>query len=200
MKEIFYRRKLPHWQPLAASFFVTTRLHGSIPMPVLMRLREEKTRLLAEAKNDKEKIYIAHKRLFGSFDDALDNNRNAPYYLQQPEIAEVVTEALHFRDDKKIKLWSYTIMSNHIHLLITTNEANNEYLKKIMQDFKKFTGANANKLLGRTGNPFWQDEYYDHIVRDEAEFYRIENYILNNPVKAGLVEKQEDWRWSFCAP
>jgi REP element-mobilizing transposase RayT len=43
----------------------------------------------------------------------------------------------------------------------------------------------------------WQSESYDHIVRDEDEFYRIINYIINNPVKAGLVENWQDWPHTY---
>ena len=199
MKDLWYRRNLPHWQPLAATFFVTTRLYGSIPMSVLKQLRAEKEEWLAAAKGNPDEIYKVHRKCFGRFDDALDNNRNAPYYLQQPEIAKIVADGLHYQDSDTYKLWTYTIMSNHIHLLITTKETNEIYLKTIMQRLKRHTAREANKVLGRTGNPFWEEESYDHIVRSEAEFYRIENYILKNPVKAKLVERAEDWAWSYRA-
>ena len=47
-------------------------------------------------------------------------------------------------------------------------------------------------MLGRTGQPFWQAESYDHSVRDDRESDRIKAYIENNPVKAGLVANAED--------
>jgi type I restriction enzyme R subunit/putative DNA methylase len=54
-------------------------------------------------------------------------------------------------------------------------------------------------LLHRTGERFWQDESFDHWVRSEGEFIRIQKYIENNPVKAGLVAKAEDWPWSSAS-
>jgi hypothetical protein len=51
-------------------------------------------------------------------------------------------------------------------------------------------------LLGRTGEPFWQEESFDHWVRGDEEFNRIAHYIEQNPVKAGLVKRSEDWPWS----
>jgi hypothetical protein len=54
-------------------------------------------------------------------------------------------------------------------------------------------------LLGRTGQPFWQAESYDHSVRDDRESNRIKGYIENNPVKAGLVASAEDYPWSSAA-
>ena len=54
-------------------------------------------------------------------------------------------------------------------------------------------------MLGRTGQPFWQAESYDHSVRDDRESDRIKAYIENNPVKAGLVANAEDRLWSSTA-
>jgi len=50
--------------------------------------------------------------------------------------------------------------------------------------------------LGRVGEPFWQIESYDHLVRDDQEFYLICEYTINNPVSAGLCARPEDWKFS----
>jgi putative transposase len=197
MKTLFYRGNLPHWQPMAATFFITTRLYGSMPMQIVKQLKEQKAALLAIA--TKEQEYIVRKRHFVLYDEALDSNPNAPYYLAETKIAEIVVEALHYRHGKVFDLHAYCIMSNHIHFLITTYDTNTDYLWKIMQDLKKFTGREANKVLARTGNSFWEEEYYDHLVRNEDEFYRINHYIMMNPVKAKLVERPEDWAWSYSS-
>jgi hypothetical protein len=67
---------------------------------------------------------------------------------------------------------------------------------KFLQSTKDYTAREANKILGRAGEPFWQSESYDHWIRDAAEFKRISEYIENNPVKAGLVSSPEEYRWS----
>ena len=69
----------------------------------------------------------------------------------------------------------------------------------VLQTLKGYTAREANRLLGRTGQPFWQGESYDHSVRDDREFTRIKAYIENNPVKAGLVANAEDYLWSSAA-
>jgi hypothetical protein len=48
----------------------------------------------------------------------------------------------------------------------------------------------------RYGEPFWQSESYDRWVRNDVEFRRIERYIEENPVRAGLVSAPEEYRWS----
>jgi putative DNA methylase len=69
-------------------------------------------------------------------------------------------------------------------------------LGSIMHSLKSYTANQANRILGRSG-AFWQQESYDHWVRDDDELERIVNYILANPVKAGLVKEPQEW--FFCS-
>ncbi|MBE7554915.1 MAG: transposase [Anaerolineales bacterium] len=90
-------------------------------------------------------------------------------------------------------------MANHVHVVYTPlRKEDDSYhaLSAIMQSLKGRTASKANSLLGRRGD-FWQHENYDHVVRDEAEFQRIIRYVLNNPVKAGFVQKWQDWPWTY---
>jgi REP element-mobilizing transposase RayT len=65
-----------------------------------------------------------------------------------------------------------------------------------MQYIKGASAREANKILGTSGRPFWQHESYDHLVRTPEEFAKIQKYIENNPVKAGLAATPEAYRWS----
>ena len=89
-------------------------------------------------------------------------------------------------------------MSNHVHVVFEPcrSERYSE-LPKIMQSLKRHTARQANRILGREG-AFWQDESYDRVIRDNEEHARIINYVLENPVKAGLVSKWEEWQWTYC--
>jgi REP element-mobilizing transposase RayT len=88
-------------------------------------------------------------------------------------------------------LHAYVVMANHVHVLILPHVSPS----KLLQSVKGFSAKEANKLLGRTGQAFWQAESYDHWTRDE-EFERVRRYIEHNPVRAGLVGRPEDYRWS----
>jgi REP element-mobilizing transposase RayT len=87
-------------------------------------------------------------------------------------------------------------MANHVHLLITPKIP----VPKLTQTLKWFTARAGNRILGATGQPFWQDESYDRWVRDEAEFDRIASYIERNPVNAGLCASPEEFLWSSGRP
>ena len=81
------------------------------------------------------------------------------------------------------KLHNFVVMANHVHLLITPHVP----VSKLMQSLKRFTAREGNRILGVTGQPFWQDESYDRLLRDEIESERIANYIEMNPVNAGVA-------------
>ena len=86
-------------------------------------------------------------------------------------------------------------MPNHIHVLWEPQVE----MPAITRWVKGSTARQANLILGRTGQVFWQDESYDHWVRDREETEKIVRYIEWNPVQAGLAKNPEDWPWSSAA-
>lgn len=203
--KISYRRHLPHIQPPGVTLFVTFRLAGSIPRQVQRELMAEAERVearlarITDPQQQAEQAYLEYRRLFGRWDEALDTSRDGPDWLGRPEVAALVAENLHSRDGQVYDLDTFCIMPNHVHVVFTPlrrEDGTYEALPAIMQGLKGPTAYQANLLLGRRGK-FWQHESYDHGVRDEAEWRRIIAYVLNNPVKAGLVRHWRDWPWSY---
>jgi REP element-mobilizing transposase RayT len=129
-------------------------------------------------------------------DRLLDAGSTGPLYLRLPGIAKLVTDAIAWRQPLEYRLHAYVVMPNHTHLLITPQIA----LTKIMHSLKRFTAREANRVLSLTGQPFWQDESFDRLVRNEAEFERIVSYIESNPVNAGLALTPQDFPWSSARP
>jgi putative DNA methylase len=125
-------------------------------------------------------------------DRLLDNARTGPLYLRRPDIATVVVDAIHYRErERHYQLHSYVVMPNHVHLLMTPLAD----VSKLLQSLKRFTAKESNRILGLTGNSFWQDESYDRLVRNETEFERIARYIEMNPVKCGLARAPGEFLW-----
>ncbi|MCY7358503.1 MAG: transposase, partial [Rudanella sp.] len=190
-----YARRLPHIQPPEATFFVTIRLHGSIPNHVIASIQAEHHERIREYEGNQAAIYTQRKRHFAAFDNALDTPHNGPYWLNKPDIAKIMIDSLHFLASDAVTLIAFCVMSNHVHIVLDKNELSIP-LQTLLQRFKRFTARNANILLNREGS-FWQAESYDHVVRNNTELKRIIHYTLNNPVKAGLVETWEEWPYSF---
>ena len=192
----FYRRRLPHIQIAGATYFITFRLANSLPLEALDKLAEEKQKITKLPDNQKE---AAHRTWFAKYDDYLDKALHGNLYLKNEQIADMVAASFQFRDGKAYDLISYCIMLNHVHLVCTPLEkSDGTYygLTEILHSLKRHTAREANKILQRTGT-FWQDESYDHFIRDDTELERIVKYVLYNPVKARLVKEQTDWKWSY---
>jgi putative transposase len=203
----FYSRHLPHYQPPGAMLFLTTRLAGSLPREVILRLlgeAEQKEAFLAGVTDPQERAeqaYLEQRRQFGEWDAELHLTKQGPFWLSDPRVAQLVADSLRYRSGQVYRLVAFCIMPNHLHLVIVPlpkEDGRFHSLTEIMHSLKRYTARQANLLLGREG-AFWQAESYDHVVRDEAEARRIIEYVLNNPVKAGLVQSWEDWPWNYVA-
>ncbi len=187
--------------------FLTARLADSLPREAILRLLDEAEQsdlLLARITDSRartERAYLEQRRLFGEWDAELHLDKQGPRWLGDARIAELVAGSLHHRDGQVYRLVAFCIMPNHLHWVIVplpTEDGVFHSLPAIMHSLKRYTARQANLLLGREG-AFWQAESYDHVVRDEAEARRIIEYVLNNPVKAGLAQRWEDWRWNYVA-
>jgi putative transposase len=203
--ESVYRRNLPHVVPPGATLFVTFRLAGSLPAAVVDALCAEAERLQAvlervgESSERAARIYREQRRLFGRWDTMLTSGQG-PLWLGKPEIAEIVVHSMHRFDGQRYDLLAFTIMPNHVHIVLTPlpdQEGACYPLARIMHTMKGYTAGQANRVLGRTGT-FWHHESYDHLVRGPDEIERISIYVLNNPVKAGLVADWQAWPWTYC--
>jgi putative transposase len=172
-----YRRRLPHIYQTDQPVFLTWRLYGSLPGGRAFRGGT-----------------LSSGEAFAALDRLLDEGRCGPVYLQRPELADMVVEAIHFNGETlgQYSLHAFVVMPNHVHLLITPKVP----LPKITKSLKGITASRANAMLGFAEKPFLQEESYDHEVRREGGFERIRAYIENNPVRAGLVRDSKDYRWS----
>jgi len=191
VKSYFYLNKLPHFQPADGTFFVTFRLKGSIPAFKLKKLSDlKKSRPDCGNKNENE---LNPELYFSLYDDILDSLKYGPVYLKDEAIAGIVTDSIEYLQNKDYKLICYTIMPNHVHMIIDRIK---RPLFDIMKSLKGYTGYQANRYLNRTG-AFWQKEYHDRVIRSENELYNKIEYTLYNPVKAKLVKNWKEWKFSY---
>ena len=89
-------------------------------------------------------------------------------------------------------------MPNHVHVVFEPLNAGDlpKSLSTIMHSLKRNTARRANELLGRRGS-FWEHENFDHYIRNEVERKRIVKYVIENPIKAGLVKDWRDWKGNY---
>lgn len=225
----FYTRNRPHKHPPDSVLFVTFRLAGSVPKAVLDQYRAERIWLEKEIVRvgrrstntaldieQIDRLLEFHRVWFARFEAITDAAKHGPMWLGQAGIRQIVAEKLIENDGNWFRLDAFSIMSNHVHVVFKPNVSERNLseirsngkvgfvtpektLAQIMQGIKGATAREANLRLERTGS-FWEKESYDHYVRDDAEFHRVVKYTLNNPVKAGLVSKWQDWPGNYLAP
>lgn len=197
----FYRRNFPHYQFSNKYYFVTSRLHNSIPEHVFKPLRIKYLSAVEKLKNSDNinfeyEKYILMKKFFGYYDNYLNRSLSTVNYLSDERIAKIVAESFDYMNGIDFNMLCYCIMPNHFHFLAYVGQLMKPFYTK-MQSLKRHTARQSNLILNRTGT-FWEEESFDHIVRDKCELLRIIDYIMTDPVRAGLVTNCTDWKWSFC--
>jgi REP element-mobilizing transposase RayT len=220
-------RKRPHWQPLEANLFVTFRLAGSIPKSTVRHykakrdwIRDQLRQVQSICKNEPspaESEWLAqmeklNREWFITFEDIMHRELLGPTWMRDARVADKVAENLHRLDGDAYRLDAFSVMSNHVHTvfkpLVTESVLEeifraNDYtlesipaLSKIMKAIKGRSARECNLLLGRSGS-FWEHESFDHVIRT-GKFDKTIRYVLNNPVKIGVVEHWQDYRWNYC--
>ena len=186
-------RCLPHWEMPDAVYFVTFRLADSIPREVWTAYRDEVDgleRRLAAARSEVERFAVEREivRLYCRRMDACPDTCLGGCAIRQPRIATLVAGALKHFEGERYELFGWVLLPNHVHALVRPFDGHE--LEQVLHSWKSFTGNRANEMLGRSG-PFWQREYFDHIVRSDEDLLRFAGYLRKNPGKSGL----RDWAW-----
>ena len=185
----YSRGYLPHFDSPHVLQHITYRLADSLPHAVLEQMQAEVT---ASAPDDENRKAELRQRIERYLDAGYGS-----CVLQAPEVAACIVDTwLHF-DGDRYRLLEWVVMPNHCHVLIEPLEG--APLGKIVLSWKNYTARFINTYKDRTGvrgTQVWQREYWDRFIRNDQHFQTARNYIVMNPVKAGLVTRPEDWPWS----
>jgi REP element-mobilizing transposase RayT len=93
----------------------------------------------------------------------------------------------HF-DGSRYELEAFAVMPNHVHVVFFLHDGS--ALPKVMHSWKSYTGKKLKRRFGLSEN-VWQAEYFDRVVRDGVDLSNTVRYVVENPIKAGLV----NWPW-----
>jgi putative transposase len=105
---------------------------------------------------------------------------------------EIIVSILRHFDGQRFELFAFVVMPDHVHVLVRPCEG--YLLHELVHSWKSYSAYRLQMEGGREGR-IWQEDYFDRIMRDEAEFIEKAQYILNNPLK---IEPQIDaypWVW-----
>lgn len=170
--------------------FITYHLADSLPRAALQRMEAECAQM-----PDKERQDAMRERL----DEYLDAGTGG-CILRDGECAGIVQQAFLHGEGKRYQLLGWTIMPNHVHVLIRPSEGWD--LARIVHSWKSFTAHAILKTSAGAagfphGGPVWHREYWDRFIRDEGHFQDTMAYIAMNPVRAGICAEPTRWpNWS----
>ncbi|MEO8066555.1 MAG: transposase [Flavobacteriales bacterium] len=184
------QRNLPHWQQEGKVHFVTWRQADSLPQVKLDELRHDRAAWVGRFgdKEVKDLTSVQRREYYRLFHERVEvwldaGSGSCALKLDGPR--QLVTDALRYFDGTRYALGSFAIAANHVHVLVVPVVGVG--LSEITHSWKSFTAKAINKVLGRSGT-FWQDESFDHLVRNEASLIRIEKYIVAHTRLGAKVE------------
>jgi putative transposase len=99
-----------------------------------------------------------------------------------------------YRKRENADIYAYVLMPSHLHLIISIPEIKS--ISNFMRDLKRRTAREYFELYNLPSGRLWEDRFDDVGLYSEKSFFTKLNYIHQNPVRAGLVEKPEDWPYS----
>jgi REP element-mobilizing transposase RayT len=189
--EKYRGRYLPHWEAQNGIYFVTFRIKNSLPSHQARRIRklyDKKRSEFDENPSSSNRFARWHADFFVKHvDRSLDRSDRKPY-LKHKSNGKLVAEALQYFHEERYLLYSWAVMPNHVHVVFQT--LNGHRLQSILHSWKSYTAQKISSVYKDRGS-FWQDEYYDHLVRTVGDFQHFCRYVLENPEVAGL----DDWDW-----
>jgi REP element-mobilizing transposase RayT len=192
-KEWFSRGYLPHCDHPGLVQSISFRLHDSVPSEVLaqwrIELRELEMAIGTDTAVEQERKRAALRRRVEKYEDS----GYGSCCLKDRRVAQIMQDALLFFDGKRYQLLAWCVMPNHVHVAVETIIG--WPLPGLLHSWRSFAANEANKVLGRKGT-FWMREYFDRFIRDQRHLEAVISYIEQNPVKAGLVERAEEWTFS----
>lgn len=105
---------------------------------------------------------------------------------------ETVTQLQRAADATGFAVPVYVLMPDHMHVLAVGRDTRSD-LRQFIHRLKQFLGYAHHQ---RTGQTLWQRSVWDRVLRHDVETFALGRYMLENPVRAGLVTDARDWQWS----
>jgi type I restriction enzyme R subunit len=193
----------PHWSQSGTVVFITFRTHDSIPRDVIRRWDREKYAWLQQhgyqtdshwstavptlSPKDREQF---HKQFNRCREECLDTCHGR-CLLKRAELSQIAADSLLYFDRQRYRLGDFVVMPNHVHLLAVFGSP--ELMRDQCDSWMHFTAFRIHQFIGEKGK-FWQQEVFDHLVRNPEQYDYLRKYIADNPQKAKLKPGEYHYR------
>ena len=110
-------------------------------------------------------------------------------------MGRVVIHALQWLDERgRIGLVAAVVMPEHVHMVLQLKQGT---LSEVIKSLKGYTARRINRMCSSSGR-LWQPQYYDRCLRSDDDLSRTVRYVLDNPVRRGIVAARGDYRLAWC--
>jgi len=176
------RGYLPHFNSYNVAQHLIIHQADSIPLVSKMKLKDGL---------DSDAIIVPNSY----FQRLLDSGYGTSLFNNAKNADRMREIIFHFHG-VRYEISAFVIMPNHIHVLLIVFKPWS--LSQVVASWKKYSSRTIDNPVDKpsNGRRLWHSEYFDRYMRNSAHFEKTVDYIHYNPVKAGLVENPEDWRWS----
>ena len=122
------------------------------------------------------------------------NTRGRERVFLCPDLAQILVDALYdLRARVRMRLHAFVVMPDHVHFVASLGEG--ETPSRLMHSLKSYAAKQINSRRGMSGN-VWQRGFYSHGIRDERDAATKVRYVLENPVRAHLVDSPDAYEFS----
>ncbi len=180
LKRIWHTQ-LPHWEVERGIYFITIRCTNSLPSEVKRRIQEIQISL-AETSSDHSDFQQLQRQYFLCLEKYQDRGLGFTPFLDEA-CCERALSSFKALENLGWHIEHNALMPNHVHLVVRSEEAAD--MAKTWSEWKGRLAFECNRVLNRQGS-FWQNDWFDHVCRNENETARVVSYVLNNPIKAKL--------------
>jgi putative transposase len=179
----------PHWVMDYGCYAMTLRCRGSLPLAIQEKLKEIGLSLKGIAPASPDAVALRRKH-FAVLDHALDAATGSCPFAER-KAAQAMSDLLADYDFDGLRFDHWVVMPNHLHLITAPLELTcAQAFRTHWSRFKALSAKHINQLQQTKGG-FWQASWYDRWIRNETEHKSWQQYLQQNPIKAGL----HDWNY-----
>lgn len=121
-------------------------------------------------------------------------NRRQPLFVDADIVHDLVLQIRHSCAERRFALLAYVFMPDHLHMLLEglAAEANFRAAMTLMRQRATIAFHQHRRAI------LWQHGYYERVLRSDEASESVARYIIANPVRAGLVERPDEYPYSYC--
>ena len=207
--------KIPHDHITQDPIHITYRLLGSIPKSVVSTLKFRRDNALSFLEEEVMRLPKEHreqtrlKRKFlieGKYEIALDDalhqlSVKGPMFLSEPGISQIIIDSwLFLQEEQSVYIYAICVMGNHVHVILRAPDDKDQVSPgRLIGRHKAHTAKRIKHQLQGIEGGVWERIYFDRRIRS-GKFDKVMWYVLNNPVKSGLVTNWQDWKGTYLNP